>query len=306
MPSWDQYIIGSLDEFSWMKYVILGFALVLVFAAIAICYRVFTGKWIPYGFQTPEKKGMDKTTGSDVEISSLPAEMEFATEVAPGLHPLKDYMNEKDRKIDTLKRILQDIERDMKKEADRNNNFIAVLEILADGVSTALTRSYNKSGDAFEIDYPYVIDSIQSAMANEIAVHPGVAVFIVDPEDQGRLLPYQMIGFGSSFRNYRPSLTVKSPEGWVWLNESTKYWDKLLDSEVPFTELPPQTRSMIASPIFANEEKLGILTVNADVTGAFEHPLDPRYVAAFAKVFSSLLYIDRKLSQGSFEEGKHG
>ena len=37
----------------------------------------------------------------------------------------------------------------------------------------------DKSGDAFEIDYPYVIDSIQSAMANEKAVHPGVAVFIV-------------------------------------------------------------------------------------------------------------------------------
>ena len=240
MPSWDEYIIGNLDEFSWMKYVILGFALVLFFAAIAICYRIFTGKWIPYGFQTPEKKGMDKTTGSDVEISGLPDEMESAAEVAPGLYPLKDYMNEKDRKIDMLKRILHHIEQDMKREADRNNNFIAVLEILADGVSTALIRSYNKSGDAFEIDYPYVIDSIQSAMANEKAVHPGVAVFIVDPEDRGRLRPYQVIGFGSSFRNYRPSLTIKSPEGWVWLNESTKYWDKLLDCEIPFAELHPK------------------------------------------------------------------
>lgn len=294
MPSWDEYIIGILDDFSWLKYVILGFALVLVFAAIAICFRIVTGKWIPYGFQTPDDKGMDKTTGSSLEITSIPADVEFAAEVAPGLYPLKDYMDEKDRKIATLKRILRDIERDMKKEANRNNTFIAVLEILADGVSTALTHSYNKPRDVFEIDYHYVIDSIQSAMANEIAVQPGVAVFIIDPEDCGRLRPYQMIGFGSSFRNYRPSLTVKSPEGWVWLNESTKYWDKLLYSEVPFTELPPQTRSMIASPIFTNDEKLGILTVNADVTGAFEHPLDPRYVAAFAKVFSSLLYIDRK------------
>jgi hypothetical protein len=205
-----------------------------------------------------------------------------------------------------LKRILQDIERDMKKEANRNNNFIAVLEILADGVSTALSRSYNKPRNDFEIDYPYVIDSIQSVMANEHVNNPGVAVYIVDPEDPGRLRPYQMIGFDSSFRNYRPSLTVKSPEGWVWLNESTKYWDKLLDSEVAFTELPPQTRSMIASPIFANEEKLGILTVNAAVTGAFEHPLYPRYVAAFAKVFTSLLYIDRIYLHGSFEEGNHG
>ena len=63
---------------------------------------------------------------------------------------------------------------------------------------------------------------------------------------------------------------------------------------------------MIASPIFANEEKLGILTVNADVPDVFEHPLYPRYVAAFAKVLTSLLYIDRKFSQGSFEEGKPG
>ncbi|MGI6127553.1 MAG: hypothetical protein ACOYEF_11400 [Planifilum sp.] len=306
MPSWDEYIISNLDDFSWLKYVILGFALVFVFAVIAICYRVFTGKWIPYGFQTPEKKGMDKTTESELEISNLPSDTEFTIEVAPGLYPLMDYMDEKDRKIATLKRILQDIERDMKKEANRNNNFIAVLEILADGVSTALSRSYNKPRNAFEIDYPYVIDSIQSAMANEIAVHPGVAIFIVDSENPERLRPYQMIGFDLSFRNYRPSLTVHSPEGWVWLNESTKYWDKLLDSEVAFTELPPQTRSMIASPIFANEEKLGILTVNAAVTGAFEHPLDPRYVAAFAKVLSSLLYIDRKHSQGSFEEGNHG
>src|SRR5690606_25786143 len=113
------------------------------------------------------KKGMDKTTGSDVEISGLPDEMESAAEVAPGLYPLKDYMNEKDRKIDMLKRILHHIEQDMKREADRNNNFIAVLEILADGVSTALIRSYNKSGDAFEIDYPYVIEDRKSVVRSE-------------------------------------------------------------------------------------------------------------------------------------------
>ena len=54
MPSWDEYIISNLDDFSWLKYVILGFALVFVFAVIATA-MVLTRKvdWYRIGASGP-------------------------------------------------------------------------------------------------------------------------------------------------------------------------------------------------------------------------------------------------------------
>lgn len=289
--SWVEVAAGMARDFPWIRWLVVSTILVLFVLFLIVAYRVIRGDWIPFWFHRSGETGNDSRRGTDpFRIDPAVLHGPPLTETASGMEPITRYMGEKDRQIDTLKEILSELKQDQKAEADRNTDFVAMMEIVADGVSSALTHAYIELENSFSIDYPYTIDSIQSAMANEKVKNPGVAVFV--PHETGRfLVPVSWVGLAQSFEDYRPPLTGHSPEGRTWLHACTCSWDDL--TKTSLYPIPPATRSMIASPLVANEEKVGVLAVYAEVETGFWHPMDNRHLASFAKLLSSLVYLDR-------------
>ncbi|PTM56477.1 GAF domain-containing protein [Desmospora activa] len=289
--SWVEVLVGVGQDFPWLRWLVVTTFVVLFFMFLIVAFRVIRGDWIPFWFHRSDETGIDRVRGSGpFHIDPAVLRNSSLEESASGMEPITRYMGEKDRQIDTLKEILSELKQDQKAEADRNTDFIAMMEIVADGVSSTLTHAYIKLENSFSIDYPYIIDSIQSAMANEKVKNPGVGVFVPHADGQS-LVPIAWVGLTKSFEDYRPTPTVHSPEGWVWLYAHTRGWSDLTKERLQ--QSPPETRSMIASPLVANEEKLGVLAIYAEMENGFCHPMDSRHLASFAKLLSSLVYLDR-------------
>lgn len=289
--SWVEVIAGIARDFPWIRWLGIFTIIVLFVLFLIVAFRVIRGDWIPFWFHASGEAGNDWSRGTD-PFPTEPGGVNRSPlhEAASGMEPITRYMGEKDRQINTLKEILSELKQDQKAEADRQTDFIAMMEIVADGVSSALTHAYIELENDFSIDYPYVIDSIQSAMANERVKNPGVAVFVPHASHQF-LVPASWVGLAQSFEDYRLPLTARSPEGWVWLHACTRGWNHLPSRE--FHPIPPATRSMIASPLAVDDKKVGVLAVYSEVEEGFWHPMDNRHLATFAKLLSSLVYLDR-------------